>query len=138
MSLAIESNTWLTESRDFRLKLLGSAYSCDVWAGSGECWQESARVLSVVAEAYGAIFASKPAITRGNEEGSTASTDLGEFLANTLSVRLWHSLLVVAVGAADHLRDALQARNVRHPGQIRFIRIGRCVEIWRERRAASS
>ena len=107
VGLSIESNTRLTESCNFRLKLLGSSNSRDIRARGRESGEESARVLSIIGETCGVVLTSKSTITAGNQERSTTSTDLSELLANTLSVGFWNSLLVIYVRCADYVGDLL-------------------------------
>lgn len=66
VGLSIESNTRLTESSNFRLELLGSSNSRDIWARGGESGEESAGVLSIIGEACGVVLTSKSTITARN------------------------------------------------------------------------
>ena len=106
------------EGGNFGIEVLGRAYRGDIWAAVGERRQEHRGVLAIVGDAFAAGADAK--IAAGAKECNASGTKLSELVANRLGIRQGDSLLVVAIGRADDLRDVILGEDILKPGQVRL------------------
>ena len=106
------------EGCNFGVEVLGRAYRGDIGAAVRERRQEHGRVLAIVGDAFAA--GADAIIATSAKECNASSTKLSELVADRLGVRQGDSLLVVAIGGADDLRDVILGEDILKPGQIRL------------------
>ena len=102
------------EGGNFRIEVLGRAYRGDIGAAVRERRQEHGGVLAIVGDAFAA--GADAIIATSTKECNASSTKLSELVADRLSIRQGNSLLVVAIGRADDLRDVILGEDILKPG----------------------
>lgn len=125
----------VTLDSDFRLKTLRRSDGRNPRTTGREVGDE--HRLRGVGVGEACTITTYTGITRREDDGDTASSQLSEAGAYPLRVRVGHGLLVIAVRGADDLREVGLGESVVKEGQVGLVGVGRRVEVWVERRRAA-